>query len=401
MRGFCFLMLGACLAFMPSAKAMDFTFDGYADARVIIPVMERSWVDGGEGKLRFGGNQPSPNLRLVEAIGQASLALTSDLTLISVLRIEPEQRSGVDALETYLAWRPQADGDWQYAAKAGAFFPTISLENDDLGWASPYTLTPSAINSWIGEELRTIGGEGTLTRHTDWGTISAVGALMCCNEVAGVLIADRGWALDDRPTGLFERIRIPDATVKLFGGHGPGRTGEFDDIDGHVGWYAGLNWDVPGWARVSLLRYDNNADPFAFTANDSSWLTRFWSGAIKTNVAGVTVLAQGLSGDTAIGFSGKLSVTNFQSAFLLASYDIGDWRLSARTEAFQTRHPGFRAMDEDGDAFTLALIWSTTDWLRLSAEALALDSHRTERLVQGLAPGQNGLQFQVGARAFF
>ena len=218
MRGFYFLVLGACLAFIPGAKAMDFTFNAYADARVIIPMSERGWVDGGEGKLRFGGKQPSPDLRLVEAIGQANLSLTSDLTLISVVRAEAEQRSGVDALETYVAWRPEAEGDWQWSAKAGAFFPTISLENDDLGWTSPYTLTPSAINSWIGEELRTIGSEGTLTRHTDWGTFSAVGALMCCNEVAGVLMADRGWALDDRPTGLFERVRIPDATVKLFGG---------------------------------------------------------------------------------------------------------------------------------------------------------------------------------------
>ena len=52
------------------------------------------------------------------------------------------------------------------SVKAGAFFPAISLENDDLGWTSPYTLTPSAINSWIGEELRTIGSEGILRYDT-------------------------------------------------------------------------------------------------------------------------------------------------------------------------------------------------------------------------------------------
>ena len=55
--------------------------------------------------------------------------------------------------------RPRT-GRVSWSVKAGAFFPTISLENDDLGWTSPYTLTPSAINSWIGEELRTIGSEG-------------------------------------------------------------------------------------------------------------------------------------------------------------------------------------------------------------------------------------------------
>ena len=66
-------------------------------------------------------------------------------------------RSGVDALETYLRYDDAGAHDLSWSVKAGAFFPTISLENDDIGWASPYTLTPSAINSWIGDEMRTIG----------------------------------------------------------------------------------------------------------------------------------------------------------------------------------------------------------------------------------------------------
>ena len=46
------------------------------------------------------------------------------------------------------------------------------------------------------------------------GTFSLIGALICCNDPAGILMADRGWAMDDRPTGLFERVRVPDATRK-------------------------------------------------------------------------------------------------------------------------------------------------------------------------------------------
>ena len=61
---------------------------------------------------------------------------------------------------------PAAAGPVSWSVKTGAFFPTISLENDDLGWTSPYTLTPSAINSWIGEELRTIGSEAILRYDT-------------------------------------------------------------------------------------------------------------------------------------------------------------------------------------------------------------------------------------------
>ena len=91
---------------------------------------------------------------------QGDLKIGDDLSAVAVLRGEPEQRTGIDMLEGYVSWHPAAAGPVSWSVKTGAFFPTISLENDDLGWTSPYTLTPSAINSWIGEELRTIGSEG-------------------------------------------------------------------------------------------------------------------------------------------------------------------------------------------------------------------------------------------------
>ncbi|HXC54667.1 MAG TPA: hypothetical protein VNU97_05190 [Rhizomicrobium sp.] len=382
-------------ALATGAKAMDVTFDSYLDARLVVPAGEKSWLDGGLGKFRFGAGQPSPDARLVEAVGQATLALTDELHAVGVLRLEPEQRSGLDVLETYLAWRPAASGDWRWSLKAGAFFPPISLENDDLGWTSPYTLTPSAIDSWVGEELRTVGGEGTLEHRAAWGTLSATGALFCCNEPAGVIIAARGWALDDRPTGLFERLKLPDVSMS-------GRAGLFENVDGDVGWYAKLRVELPDLGQLALLRYDNDADPNAFTARDASWRTRFWSLSLKTRLAGVALLAQGLTGDTAIGDGlGDLYVTRFASAFVLASYDFGDWRVSGRAEVFQTRAvPSAPAMDEDGHAVTAALLWNARAWLRLSAELIALDSRRGERVLEGLAPAQDDAQFQLGARVF-
>src|SRR5258707_5586801 len=137
---------GALLALTVRAAAMDLCVGGYADLRVIAPEgKERSWLDGGLGKFRFGAQQPSPNFRFVEAIGQATLAVSDDLHAVAVVRVEPEQRSVVDVLESYVSWRPEGSGDWHWSAKAGAFFPPISVENDDLGWTSPYSLTPSAI----------------------------------------------------------------------------------------------------------------------------------------------------------------------------------------------------------------------------------------------------------------
>src|SRR5207342_2080942 len=113
---------------------------------------------GGLGKFRYGSGQNFGG----EAVLQATWNMRDDLAMITVLRAEPQTPTVVDALESYLRYAPATDGNFSWSVKAGAFFPTISLENDDLGWASPYTLTPSAVNSWIGDELRTIGGEGTL-----------------------------------------------------------------------------------------------------------------------------------------------------------------------------------------------------------------------------------------------
>ncbi|HEX4303474.1 MAG TPA: hypothetical protein VHZ78_11835 [Rhizomicrobium sp.] len=157
---------------------MDLSFTGYIDLRLVAPAGEKSWLDGGLGKLRFGAAQPSPDLRLTEAVGQATLAVGDDMHAVATLRLEPEQRTGIDILESYIAWRPPASGDWRWSAKAGAFFPPVSVETDDLGWTSPYTLTPSAINSWAGEELRTIGGEATLAHTGAAGTLSATASLL-------------------------------------------------------------------------------------------------------------------------------------------------------------------------------------------------------------------------------
>jgi len=389
---------GVFLALAGHASAAEFSVDAYADARLVVPPGERSWVDGGLGKLRFGAGQPSPNLRFTEAVAQATLVLPADVQAIAVVRVEPKQRSGIDALETYLWWRPEARDGWRWSVKAGAFFPPASVENDDLGWTSPYTLTPSAINSWFGNELRTIGGEGTIA----WSgpvTVTAAAAVFCCNEPAGVLVAERGWSLDDRPTGLFERVRVPDATAALFGMPVPARTGMFENIDGHVGWYGGLKFGLPGAGEAGVLYYDNDADPDASTPGDDAWHTRFWSGSLRTRLFGATILAQGLTGDTAVGDYPPV-VTRFDAAFALASYDIGDWRASVRGDAFETRNSAGTLLDEDGHAFTAAVLWSAETWLRLGAELIDIVSRRRERLLEAGAPERDDVQFQLSARVF-
>jgi hypothetical protein len=396
------LLFAACVA--GGARALDISDDlaisGYGDLRAVATDAPPSWLNGGLGKFRYGGNQKFG----AEAVAQADLALSDDLHAIGLFRAEPETRSVADALEMYLRYAPAAHGDVSWSVKTGAFFPTISLENDDLGWTSPYTLTPSAINSWIGEELRTIGSEGTLRWNTRRiGTLSLIGALYCCNEEAGVLIADRGWAMDDNPTGLFERVRIPDATLQLFHAPVPGNTGMFNEIDGQVGWYAGAEWQIPGIAKLTVTRYDNHADPSAESSRDDAWGTKFWSFGARTQVGPLVLIAQQLSGYTEIDFGPIEDGTKFQSGFLLASYDWNDFRLSAREDLFQTRRVGAtnNLFNEDGNAATASVSWIGTDWLKLTAEAIAMNSRRGEYAAAGLGPEVHDTQVQLDARFFY
>lgn len=389
------------LACPVSAYAVDFSFQGYADLRAIAPGNQETWLDGGLGKFRFGDTQPDPNFRFTEAVGQAMASFTDDLRIVTTLRVEPEQRTGVDALDAYLAYTPVSSNDWGWSAKAGAFFAPFSLENTDLGWTSPYTLTPSAIDSWFGDELRTIGGEATVRHNSAIGSVALTAALFCCDDPAGVLMADRGWSLDDRPTGLFEEPHLPNTTLTLFGATAPDRTEMFSEIDSRIGWYAGARWTVPGIGTLSVYRYDNDANPAAHSDDYFAWHTRFWSGGWESHLAGFSLLAQAIRGDTTIESTpGWPLTTSFQSAYALLAYDFDDeWRIAGRAETFKT-HEASTILSEDGHALTAALAWMPHDWLRITAEAIALDSKRGEYALEGLAPDQSQAQFQLSARFF-
>jgi hypothetical protein len=381
------------------ARAIDFEFDGFADLRLVAPGSEQSWIDGGLGKLRYG--EGDSNFQFGDAYGQASVLFTPELMAVGVIRADTTQGNFLLPMETYLRYRPVSVTPWRWALKAGAFYPPFSLENSEVGWTSYWTLTPSAIDSWFGDELRTIGGEGTLEWRRPEGTLSFTASLFGWNEPAGVLMADRGWAMDDRPTALFEDVREPDATLTLFHETPPGSTPLFEEIDGRPGWYAGATWNDSDQWKLQLFRYDNDADASAHEGDVFAWHTDFWdAGASKTWDA-FTLLAQGLAGTTVITPSPVFSsVTNFDSAYALLGWQEGDWRLAARGDLFRTHTADNSLFSENGYALTFSASWLPKDWLRITGEVLYIDSTRDEREVEGLAPNQAETQGQLSLRVY-
>lgn len=393
------LLLVVSLAAGPG-RGQDVSGGGYLDLRLSNSGAERAGVDGGPGKTRFGDDGTAVHLAEIALYG--NLQLTEDLMGFADLRYEPSQRTAVDLVESYLRYRPISLTPWRWSVKAGAFFPPISEENTAPGWTSPWTLTPSAINAWVGEELRTIGAEGKAEWRGESDRFEAEFALFGWNDVAGVELADRGWAMTDRVTGLFDRLRLPNAlaskskpTVWRL---------PFTEIDDSPGWYAGVSWRHEDWGKLDLIYYDNEADPHAFD-REYAWHTRFVGAGTTTGFGPVTVLAQVMSGTTSIDTEGDEAYdTDFQAAYLLLGYRIGEWRLAARADVFATEaqnHDAGSRLSEHGTSQTLAVSWAPSEYVKLTLEGLRVDSWRTQRLAYGLSPGQVDHQIQLGAKFSF
>ena len=197
-----------------AAPATD--WDASLDLRLQSSDGERPFIDGGLGELRFGDDASALQL------GRARFAISQPIGQVFSLRLDAsawgnDDNSPVDLTEAYLEYRPYPRAGYRARVKLGAFYPAISLENRASGWESPYTLSSSALNTWIAEELRTIGVQGELewlgTRMGHSFDFAVSAALYGWNDPLGVVVASHGFALHDRQTTLFGRIGQPDAPV--------------------------------------------------------------------------------------------------------------------------------------------------------------------------------------------
>lgn len=400
------LAIAVLLGFVGQARAQDFQLHGFLDLRAVSPANETGWDAGGLGKSRYGSGDGG--VRMGSALLDANWQITPALSAVADLQYQPDESRHADVLEAYLRYRPASTTPWRWSLKLGAFFAPISLENEGIGWTSLWTLTPSAINSWVGEELRTTGGEFSI-EHRGNNTFQAGFAIFGKNDPAGELLATRGWSLSDITSGLRAGVREPDVYAPLAATDPPVEYRPFDEIDHRPGWYVDGSWESPAYGKIVLLRYDNRADPQRYERYDErkvfAWHTRFWSLGARTRVGDVTLIAQAMDGDTAFEPVPDLYLdTHFRSGFLLAGWERGDWRPAVRVDFFSLRQTPSSLPDplsEHGNALTAALNWRPNDRLRITGEWLRIDSTRDQRLLEGLAARRIDRQVQVSARVYF
>jgi hypothetical protein len=374
-----------CTLGLAQAQATD--WDASVDLRLVGADAPTAFADGGLGILRYGDDRDGLQL------GRARLALSQDLGDLLTFKVDASawgqhDHNPLDVTEAYLQLHPYPFGVWRARLKLGAFYAPLSLENRADGWESPYTLSSSALDSWVAQELRTIGTElkvewlGTHSGH-DFDASAAWG-VYGWNQGAGSALVDSGFTITDWQGSVFGRVGRGNA--------GMGPIDEYRQYDNHAGMYEGL--DVHYLDRVTLeaLHYDNHANPTADSevTGRYAWETRFDTVGLRAeNDDGWTAIVQWMAGETFIepdevGLLGW----NFVTRYALVSKRAGHHTFSARYDDFRvSADQAFAQGDQAGHAVTLAYRFEPNAHWRFTLEGVRTRGFQANRAIfYGEAP---------------
>jgi len=317
-----------------------------------------------------------------------------------------DEQNPVDVTEAFLEWRPYPQSQWRWRARLGAFYPPVSLENRGVGWQSLYSLSPSAINTWVGEEVRSIGVEvsatsvgATLGRDIDIGGVVGVYGW---NDPIGVLLFERGWSLHDRTTPLFGGTRRPfrmsDHDRYIEPSH---------EIDDRPGYYGGVEAKWRGQHVLRVLHYDNRGDPAQRGYADDAWRTRFDALGASVALSDLTLIAQAMRGDTSVGPSvdGRgMLIADYRAWFLLASYSFARHHMTLRHDRMHvgsTRGAEIFDSEQRAHAWTVAYMYQHDEHWLAAAEWLRIDGSLAQRELIGLPAKAIEQQLQFVLRYSF
>jgi hypothetical protein len=384
-------------------------FEASGDLRLVAADGEKSWMQGGFGKLRSGSNG---DLRVRPQLGNLNLVwkpqFTWSLGATVVGSVQGGQRTEAGLSQAYFSFHPMRSSRLAFSARAGLMWPPVSLEHEGADWHVSESITPSAINSWIGEEVRPVAAEATIAGNLGEHKLRATAAVMAANDTSGTLLTFRGWALHDRTTLAFRRQPLPPLDEEIAGFQAP-FTHPLLDVHGgfahRPGYYAKLSWQPPIPVRLELFRYDNRANPEDWNADlEWGWRTQFNHVGLAADLgSGTELKAQAIQGRTRMGFAdeGRRWIDNrFRSAFLLLSRPFGPVRLTGRFDVFGTRNRGSDVDSEYDDRGWSAMLAAKRDWAHFTGlvELLHVSSRREDREDVGLAPRQRQTQLQAEVR---
>jgi hypothetical protein len=359
-----------------TAGAQSFQLHGFLTAREIYVNAQRSWLQGGAGRFDVGADTVNDH-RLVN-LQNAQLGfdwMPATWFLVHADGVARHQQSGQVAGKRVGLIQAYADAyNDHWRLRVGEFWLPTSRENTDPLWTSKYTITYSALNSWIAQEVRPIGAD--LQWSPSFYVTAGVTAFRG-NDTMGTLLSARGWTFGNYLAAYGENLPTPEpALTRPFG----------QDLDRKNGYAERIRISLPERAMLQVTHIDNRATLAPGPVKgEEPWQTRFnIVGAEAGSTSPATVAAEWMRGSTQVGFPGGTFTMNFDTAYLLGSYKFAHERISARIERFATSdasHPLIDFAREHGHAITLAWFHETNPHSRAGLEYCRVSGDRP-----GLAP---------------
>ena len=345
--------------------------NGFLALRGVNAIGPESWLANDWGKLEAGGDRD-------DLFGTAHLGVdySTEHFGLHASGAARSDAAGEHAglIEAYAEARTSFGLD-ELQVRAGQFFLPTSRENRDPLWASPYTVNFSALNSWIGEEVRPLGVDLQYRHISSRGhTIAGGATAFRGNDSMGALLAWRGWAVGNRLSAYNEVLPLPPLPTlqTSFAAQRDDGTKPFGtDLDGRTGYSARVRYSLPQRASIQYLYLDNQGDRLLHRG-EYAWATEFHLlSADAGDPDRLSAAAEYMTGKTGMGHGAAFVDADFYATYVLLSWKRGRQRWTGRYELFNTEERDFSAAEtneENGRSWTFTWMVDVLAHLRVAAE---------------------------------
>jgi hypothetical protein len=384
------------------AQEQTFSVTGILSGRAVRATGQPSWLQGGFGRLDYGGSAVDQSRTVSQGVGQLGVdwrpSRYFDVHADGLVRTQPTGYGGKAGglVQAYADVKFPIGSTDEIQLRGGQFFLPTSRENRGDLWSSPYTISFSAINNWIGQEVRPAG----LDLQWKRGFYLTFGATAFRNnDTMGTLLAWRGWSVGNRLTVYDEVLPLPPISsltkTDFFGLQRPDGTKPFgNDLDGRTGFSGRIRFQVPERGLIQITHLDNRGDHLRHVG-EYAWATRYNQVSAELgNPEGSILISEWMSGETAMGRLDRAHVyVDFHSAYVLISHKVGRARFSIRGDTFTTEdlaHAAADAFGEHGHAWTAAWLYELTPAIRTALELTRIAGNRQAAADSGFNPNANG-----------
>ncbi len=292
----------------------------------------------------------------------------------------------------------------------GQFFLPTSMENKEAFWDSPYTITYSSLNSWIGEEFRPIGLDLDYKYKFDNGNSwQFAGTAFQSNDTMATLLAWRGWSYNRHRSSYDEVLYLPDLVSLSDSGsfykqQDVGTRPFGQDLDDNIGYSVRTIFTAPGAFQFKLTGVDNNGDQLLYDG-EYAWNTRFIIAGFEWQISeNFIVLSEIADGNSLMGPNDEVDI-DFYSSYLMGSWLANHWRYSLRYDTFEVEDNDSTPDDnnaDEGDSVTFAVFYEPAgkSW-NIGAEIMHLQNERYRATVGGPYVDEDITQFSIAANFSF